>query len=440
MDWELFQAAERGEANILHQKPSLDLNLNQTTLQGNTLLHIAATSNHREFAIQVISLCPSLLLKSNSNGDTPLHIAAKTGHCELVTALLDSANQIVDIDDRTEARDIKKEMVMRVNKDNETVLDVALRHRQSGAGKLLVQLCPELLDRVREYGETESALFLAVQGNLKDVVLQILETSPACAFRGVSGMTALHAAVLNPRDEEGSFSHCFWISYWLDFVGLGHDHDHELGLRLSHEDEGDDDHGYGDENVLAMDQKPEHEGYELDLQRHNHELTLTESNELSVSEHHDLVEDIELSRTHVASRNYELTVGQEFPDVKSCRRALRDTAIALHFEMQTIKSDKTRFTAKCAREGCPWRIHAAKLPGVPTFTSKLQFRGWRPLCSNAQRRFWKRCIKFMGLHCLTNKPGGVWSGSWLLCVDLLKKGTVFFLNSVIKLSGQIQAA
>ncbi|PNX68703.1 hypothetical protein L195_g056314 [Trifolium pratense] len=54
--------------------------------------------------------------------------------------------------------------------------------------------------------------------------------------------------------------------------------------------------------------------------------------------------------------------------VKSCRRALRDIAIALHFEMQTIKSDKTRFTAKCASEGCPWRIHAAKLPGVPTFT------------------------------------------------------------------------
>ncbi|GKD46432.1 transposase, MuDR, zinc finger, SWIM-type, MULE transposase domain protein [Tanacetum coccineum] len=66
--------------------------------------------------------------------------------------------------------------------------------------------------------------------------------------------------------------------------------------------------------------------------------------------------------------NYDLMVGQEFPDVASCRRALRHTAIALHFEIQTVKSDKTRFTAKCASEGCPWRIHAAKLPGVPTFT------------------------------------------------------------------------
>ncbi|XP_074360664.1 uncharacterized protein LOC141700902 [Apium graveolens] len=67
---------------------------------------------------------------------------------------------------------------------------------------------------------------------------------------------------------------------------------------------------------------------------------------------------------------YELAVGQTFPDVSSCRRAIRETAIALHFEIETLKSDKTRFTAKCASEGCPWRIHAAKGPGVPTCTIK----------------------------------------------------------------------
>ncbi|KAK6915386.1 MULE transposase domain [Dillenia turbinata] len=181
-------------------------------------------------------------------------------------------------------------------------------------------------------------------------------------------------------------------------LGLGHDHDHELSLGQGHEDESDDGHDYDDETRLAIDQKPEHEGQELVLQGQNHELTLTESNDLSISEHQDLDENMQLTmdhnqdmgidsaerlsvqqpelvlspvvqqRTLVACPNYELTVGQEFPDVKSCRRALRDTAIALHFEMQTIKSDKTRFTAKCASEGCPWRIHAAKLPGVPTFT------------------------------------------------------------------------
>lgn len=181
-------------------------------------------------------------------------------------------------------------------------------------------------------------------------------------------------------------------------LGLGHPHEHDMGLGQNHDQEGDDGHNYGHENELAMDQKPEHGEHDLALVAHNHELDLSDNNELAVSENQELDDNLELvdqhdemgmvstddmgvhhqmvisngsviqARTLSASPTYELTVGQEFPDVKSCRRALRDTAIALHFEMQTIKSDKTRFTAKCATEGCPWRIHAAKLPGVPTFT------------------------------------------------------------------------
>ncbi|XP_010522033.1 PREDICTED: uncharacterized protein LOC104800807 [Tarenaya hassleriana] len=77
---------------------------------------------------------------------------------------------------------------------------------------------------------------------------------------------------------------------------------------------------------------------------------------------------IQSSRPLLTSPEHDLTVGREFSDVHACRRALRDAAIALRFEMQTVKSDKTRFTAKCTGEGCPWRIHCAKLPGVPTFT------------------------------------------------------------------------
>ncbi|OWM67290.1 uncharacterized protein LOC116208500 [Punica granatum] len=181
-------------------------------------------------------------------------------------------------------------------------------------------------------------------------------------------------------------------------LGLGQAHNHELGLGPTHDQEGSSSsHAYVHENELPMEQKPDHEDHEL---AQNHELTLLNSTDLGISENQELDDNLELAVDHsqgmgtdlseetgleatglmvtphpiiqaracVASPNYELVVGQEFPDVKSCRRALRDTAIALHFEIQTIKSDKTRFTAKCASEGCPWRIHAAKLPGVPTFT------------------------------------------------------------------------
>ncbi|XP_073288395.1 uncharacterized protein [Primulina huaijiensis] len=181
---------------------------------------------------------------------------------------------------------------------------------------------------------------------------------------------------------------------------MGQTPEHEAGLGQSHLSEGVDEHEYEQVDGLAMEEKPEHEVQEVHLHGENIELVIPEHNELAVSDNQELDENMDLAvlqhedisigslhemtvhqnalvvtpssvlqqRTLALSPNHELVVGQEFPDVKACRRALRDTAIALHFEVQTIKSDKTRFTAKCASEGCPWRIHAAKLPGVPTFT------------------------------------------------------------------------
>lgn len=180
-------------------------------------------------------------------------------------------------------------------------------------------------------------------------------------------------------------------------MGQAHEQDPRLGQ--DHESPGDDHEYEEQENGLTMEEKPDHEIQDVHLHGGSSELDMSDQNELGVSESQELDENMELTviqhedmgmdsmhdmslhqalvvtpahvlqqRTLAISPSYELHVGQEFADVKACRRALRDTAIALHFEMQTIKSDKTRFTARCANEECPWRIHAAKLPGVPTFT------------------------------------------------------------------------
>ncbi|XP_021742191.1 uncharacterized protein LOC110708376 [Chenopodium quinoa] len=185
-------------------------------------------------------------------------------------------------------------------------------------------------------------------------------------------------------------------------LGLENAHNHdELALEQSHDHESSDGHHYEQSNDLHMEHKPDNESHEFSSQ--NNDLSMVEHNELTVSGNQDLDEDLELdidqnhemgieaiddmvvqepeyvlshviqARSLVVSPSHEIRVGQEFPDVKSCRRALRDMAIALHFEMQTIKSDKTRFTAKCAAEGCPWRVHAAKLPGAPTFTIRTLY-------------------------------------------------------------------
>lgn len=176
-------------------------------------------------------------------------------------------------------------------------------------------------------------------------------------------------------------------------MALGHTHvqnveEDTFELKGTDDFEADEDHSVIDnhDNRLAVSVE-------------SHVLGLLESDELAVVENNDLQENLDVamdqkqelnivpvpdmniqqpqligiapivqSRSLVSGLNQQLIVGQEFPDVHSCRRALRDAAISLHFEIQTIKSDKSRFTAKCAAEGCPWRIHAAKLPGVPTFT------------------------------------------------------------------------
>ncbi|KAK6929605.1 Zinc finger, SWIM-type [Dillenia turbinata] len=70
----------------------------------------------------------------------------------------------------------------------------------------------------------------------------------------------------------------------------------------------------------------------------------------------------------LVSSDHSLVIGQEFPDVETCRRTLKDIAIAMRFEIRTVKSDRSRFIAKCSKEGCPWRVHVAKCPGVSTFS------------------------------------------------------------------------
>ncbi|KAK6916272.1 Zinc finger, SWIM-type [Dillenia turbinata] len=81
--------------------------------------------------------------------------------------------------------------------------------------------------------------------------------------------------------------------------------------------------------------------------------------------------------------NYNFVVGQEFPDVKAFRSAIKEAAIAQHFELRIIKSDLIRYIAKCAFEGCPWRIRAVKVPNAPTFTIK-SLEGTHTCGRNAQ--------------------------------------------------------
>lgn len=224
-----------------------------------------------------------------------------------------------------------------------------------------------------------------------------------------------HNIDLRPVDDgdDIDMGHDIGDSYFLAPVidqemSLSHDqdaeYDHEYGEGSEYENKYNPDdqkalNGESRETGLSQDESgAENHDRQLVITSSVDELHFSEDNELAVLENCEVDENFEVmhqssemvvttsplrsvlhpqvlttspivqSRTMAPLLAHEFIVGQEFPDVKSCRRALRDMAIALHFEIQTVKSDKSRFTAKCASEGCPWRVHAAKLPGVPTFT------------------------------------------------------------------------
>lgn len=103
--------------------------------------------------------------------------------------------------------------------------------------------------------------------------------------------------------------------------------------------------------------------HQLSIGSQDHTLLGVQDHTLLGLDDHNLVDGQEL-----ANADYSLMIGQEFPDVETCRRALKDIAIALHFDLRIVKSDRSRFIAKCSKEGCPWRVHVAKCPGVSTFT------------------------------------------------------------------------
>jgi len=86
-----------------------------------------------------------------------------------------------------------------------------------------------------------------------------------------------------------------------------------------------------------------------------------ESNDISAeAEIND--EDPEAVNVLHDPENPVIAKGVLFPDIITFRKAVRHYAIKTGFAFKNLKTDPTRFIASCAHEGCPWRIHASRLP------------------------------------------------------------------------------
>ncbi|KAL2244088.1 UNVERIFIED_CONTAM: hypothetical protein Sindi_0526800 [Sesamum indicum] len=69
-------------------------------------------------------------------------------------------------------------------------------------------------------------------------------------------------------------------------------------------------------------------------------------------------------------KNVNLVVGMKFQNAAQFRVALRDWCIRNGVDIEFLKNEAARVTAKCKVEGCEWRIHASPIQGGPTFQIK----------------------------------------------------------------------
>lgn len=197
MNSELYEVVSSGDYNkfvsLIDANPSL---LNQTTVQKNTALHVAAAFNQKNIAEEITRRRPSILYAKNSKDDTALHLAARLGSFEAAEHLIECAGAKWrdDGDDDLEADDRNKELLKMVNSEKDTALHDAVRNGHGEIAKLLVKECPELAAYANGVGE--SPLFVAVEEEYLEIAREILKVDSDCLYGGRDGANVLHAIII----------------------------------------------------------------------------------------------------------------------------------------------------------------------------------------------------------------------------------------------------
>jgi hypothetical protein len=162
----------------------------------------------------------------------------------------------------------------------------------------------------------------------------------------------------------------------FDEANLGHDNDtSEPNIEQLHTDTDEEYIVHSNEEIEESEEMDEHD-YSLD-EGSDAEIDMDEGdNSTSGSD----VEKPQISNIvkNVKEKKFEyddngkihLQRSQLFFDVNEFRDVLRDYIIQESFDILRVKNEKSRVTAICASEGCPWRIHASPAPDGVAFMIK----------------------------------------------------------------------
>ncbi|KAG1367979.1 ankyrin repeat-containing protein [Cocos nucifera] len=195
MDPRWLKAAASGNIAILNQlvRESPDIILGKTPIN-NTALHIAMMFEHEQFAKELCSSSPSLLLATNSNGETPLHIASTAGLHSLATYFIEIASRSPHRFGDIEGGNPLKQMMMTTNNEGNTALHKALLHGHSSLALELLQTEPKQSELIND--NLESPMYIAASRGLADAVTALVRI-PSSTHGGPYGSTALHAATIS---------------------------------------------------------------------------------------------------------------------------------------------------------------------------------------------------------------------------------------------------
>ncbi|KAB1226730.1 hypothetical protein CJ030_MR1G007957 [Morella rubra] len=198
MDPILYNAALKVDIKVFKNIEQLLSSL--LTPSGNTVLHIYITSLDKnsksmtKFVKELLTMCPSLLWKTNANDETLLYLGARYGRIIITKFLIEQANTLSD-QDLESGTDLRMKMLRMMDKEKNTALHEAGRFGYLKVVKLLIHEDPGLSQFANEYGETP--LYMAVARKFSHVASEIIQsTRELQVCGGPLGRTALHAATV----------------------------------------------------------------------------------------------------------------------------------------------------------------------------------------------------------------------------------------------------
>ncbi|XP_021299603.1 ankyrin repeat-containing protein BDA1-like [Herrania umbratica] len=155
MDDRLIEASQQGDIDVLYELIREDAHVLRRIDEivfVDTPLHIAASSGHASFVMEMMNLMPSFSQKLNKSGLSPMHLAMLNGNLELVLSFLELDCDLVRVKGR----------------GGLTPLHLAVKYGNIDLLASFLVACPKSIEDLSVHGET--ALHIAVKYNMLEAL------------------------------------------------------------------------------------------------------------------------------------------------------------------------------------------------------------------------------------------------------------------------------